>query len=323
MCRHGPCAEPSDSAQGGRAPLELADIVRAHRETYEQSHVLTFTERAVLDAVMRCRTAALGGHVIVCRDCGTTSDPSYNSCRNRHCPKCPAVTQAKWIAGRLERVLPTHYFHVVFTLPAELRHVAIAHPKAMYDLLFRCAAATLLELGRDPKRLHGELREARLSSHAHERVDAARVADLTKLMSRRKTQPRIGLQHGLDRSRCGLCAQLSQGIDRGLRHIEVGMLDQTNEMRNRCRVARLTERSGRRHSDIIIVAAQGTHQRGEVMTIPARQSIQHDRAPGNVVAIRVRLARIEWPRSDCASCKPWILGRATDLSQRCQKRLIA
>ena len=157
MCRHGPCAEPLDSAQGGRAPLELADIVRAHRETYEQSHVLTFTERAVLDAVMRCRTAALGGHVIVCRDCGTTSDPSYNSCRNRHCPKCPAVTQAKWIAGRLERVLPTHYFHVVFTLPAELRHVAIAHPKAMYDLLFRCAAATLLELGRDPKRLHGEL----------------------------------------------------------------------------------------------------------------------------------------------------------------------
>ena len=157
MCRHGSCADPSASAQGGRAALELADIVRAHRGAYEQQHVLTITERTVLDAVVRCRTAALGGHVIVCLDCGTTSDPSYNSCRDRHCPKCPAVTQAKWIAGRLERVLPTHYFHVVFTLPAELRGLVLANPKASYDLLFRCAAATLSELGRDPKRLGGEL----------------------------------------------------------------------------------------------------------------------------------------------------------------------
>lgn len=157
MCNHGPCAEPLESAQGGRAALELADIIRAHRAAYERDHVLTFTERAVLDAVVRCRTAALGGHVTVCLECGTTSDPSYNSCRDRHCPKCPAVTQAKWIAGRLERVLPTHYFHVVFTLPAELRGLVLANPKQSYDLLFRCATATLLELGRDPKRLGGEL----------------------------------------------------------------------------------------------------------------------------------------------------------------------
>jgi hypothetical protein len=157
VCDHGPCAEPSESAQGGRAALELADIVRAYREAYERDHVLTLTERAVLDAVVRCRTAALGGHVTVCLNCGTTGDPSYNSCRDRHCPKCPAVAQAKWIAGRLERVLPTHYFHVVFTLPAELRGLVLANPKASYDLLFRCAAATLLELGRDPKRLGGEL----------------------------------------------------------------------------------------------------------------------------------------------------------------------
>jgi hypothetical protein len=137
--------------------LELADVVRGYRAAYEQRYTLTRSERAVLDAVERCRTAALGGHVVVCLDCGWVSDPSYNSCHNRHCPKCPAVAQAKWIAGRLERVLPIHYFHVVFTLPAQLRGLARANPKVVYDLLFRCASATLLELGHDPKRLGGEL----------------------------------------------------------------------------------------------------------------------------------------------------------------------
>jgi hypothetical protein len=157
MRPHGLCAGSTESAQGGRPTLELADVVRAHRTAYEQQHVVTPTERAVLDAVERCRTAALGGHVNVCHDCGFTSEPSYNSCHNRHCPKCPAVAQAKWIAGRLERVLPTHYFHVVFTLPAQLRNLAHANPKVVYDLLFRCASATLVQLGHDPKRLGGEL----------------------------------------------------------------------------------------------------------------------------------------------------------------------
>jgi len=152
---HGPCAA-SEAAQGDRACLELSDIVRAFRLALEKTYVLNPTERAVLDAVERCRTAALGGHVDVCLECGYTR-PSYNSCRNRHCPKCPAVVQAKWIAGRLERVLPTHYFHVVFTLPAQLRGVALGNRRAVYDLLFRCAAETLLELGQDPKRLGGEL----------------------------------------------------------------------------------------------------------------------------------------------------------------------
>jgi hypothetical protein len=119
-------------------------------------HALTLGERAVLDAVERCRTSELGGHVDVCLECGHRQ-PSYNSCHNRHCPKCPAVAQAKWIAGRLERVLPTHYFHVVFTLPAELRAIVRMNPVVGYDLLFRCAAETLLELGRDPQRLGGEL----------------------------------------------------------------------------------------------------------------------------------------------------------------------
>lgn len=156
MSGHGPCAGSKRAAQGGRPSLELADIVRAHRAAYEQSHTLSPTERAVLDAVARCRTAALGGHLDVCPDCGW-AEPSYNSCHNRHCPKCPAVAQAKWIAVRLERVLPTHYFHVVFTLPAELRGIARANRATVFRLLLRSAAATLLALGHDPKRLGGEL----------------------------------------------------------------------------------------------------------------------------------------------------------------------
>lgn len=156
MSGHGPCAGSIGSAQGDKPGLELADIIRKHRPAYEQKHVLTPTEHAVLDAVERCRTAALGGHLDVCLECAF-SRPSYNSCHDRHCPKCPAVAQAKWIAGRLERVLPTHYFHAVFTLPAELRSVAKQNSALVYDLLFRSAAETLLDLGRDPKRLGGEL----------------------------------------------------------------------------------------------------------------------------------------------------------------------
>jgi hypothetical protein len=157
MCEHGPCADRDRSAQGSRPPLELADIIRAYRPAYEQQRTLTPTEGSVLDALAQCRTAALGGHVDVCQRCGFVSAPSFNSCHDRHCPKCPAVAQAKWIAGRLERVLPTHYFHVVFTLPAQLRGLARANPKLVYDLLFRCASQTLLQLGQDPTWLGGEL----------------------------------------------------------------------------------------------------------------------------------------------------------------------
>jgi len=138
------CADHHGSAQGARARLELADIVREHRPAYARQFLLTPTESAVLDAIERCRTAALGGHVDVCLACGHQR-PSYNSCHDRHCPKCPAVAQAKWIAGRLARVLPTHYFHVVFTLPAELRGLTFAHPALVYRLLFRAAAETLAE----------------------------------------------------------------------------------------------------------------------------------------------------------------------------------
>ena len=156
MCQH-PCGAGSqEAAPDRRAPTTLADVVRTYRPAYEQTHRLFPTERAVLNSVERCRTAELGGHVDHCRDCGRDR-PSYNSCHNRHCPTCPAVPQAKWIAGRLQRVLPTHYFHVVFTLPAELRGITIGNRELVYDLLFRCASETLLEFGRDEQRLGGEL----------------------------------------------------------------------------------------------------------------------------------------------------------------------
>jgi len=156
MCQHQVGAGSQEAAPDTSARPTLADVVRKHRQEYEQSHSLWPAERAALNAVERCRTAELGGHMDHCRDCGRDR-PSYNSCHNRHCPTCPAVPQAKWIAGRLQRVLPTHYFHVVFTLPAELRETTNANRELVYDLLFRCVSETLLEFGRDPDRLGGEI----------------------------------------------------------------------------------------------------------------------------------------------------------------------
>ena len=103
-----------------------------------------------------CRTAVLGGHLDVCDACGHT-EVSYNSCRDRHCPKCQCLRQARWVAARLERVLPTHHFHVVFTVPQELKPLALHNRVRFFELLFAAAARTLLALGRDPRRLGGLL----------------------------------------------------------------------------------------------------------------------------------------------------------------------
>jgi hypothetical protein len=140
----------------GRPCLEVADIVRAHGQAYLRHHAVSADQRQVLRAIASCRTAALGGHVDVCSACGD-EQPSYNSCRNRHCPKCQSLSQAKWIAERKARILPTHYFHVVFTLPAELRALALCNRHKVFDLLFQCASQALLTLGRDPKRLGAEI----------------------------------------------------------------------------------------------------------------------------------------------------------------------
>jgi hypothetical protein len=132
--------------------FEVADIFRQHGPEYRRRHVLTERQAKAMSDIEQCRTAALGGHMDVCDSCGYSA-PSYNSCGNRNCPKCQALTQAKWIQKQEESILPIHYFHGVITLPAQIRPLALANQRIIYNLLFRCAADTLLTLGRDPKHL--------------------------------------------------------------------------------------------------------------------------------------------------------------------------
>lgn len=136
--------------------MEVADIFREHGEAYRRTHALTPEQLKVMGDIEACRTAVLGGHVDICDHCGHEV-PSYNSCLNRHCPKCQGHNQAKWIELRQARTLPTHYFHVVFTLPEELRSVARCNRKVIFNMLFKSAAETLLELGGDKKHLGGLL----------------------------------------------------------------------------------------------------------------------------------------------------------------------
>ncbi len=123
---------------------------------YRQSHVLTPDQQKVMRAIEVCRTEVLGGHLDVCDRCGY-SRPSYNSCRNRHCPKCQSLVGAKWVEERMERLLPVHYFHVVFTVPSSLRTVFRRNQRAMYKLIFEAATKTLLTLGDDEERLGAQL----------------------------------------------------------------------------------------------------------------------------------------------------------------------
>jgi hypothetical protein len=139
-----------------RPSLEVADIFRAHGQVYRQQHMLTVQQQKVMRALEQCRTAALGGHLEVCDDCGY-SRPAYNSCRDRHCPKCQSLRQAQWVEARKERLLEVPYFHVVFTLPAELRRLGRRNDREMYNLLFESASQTLLRLGEDPARLGARL----------------------------------------------------------------------------------------------------------------------------------------------------------------------
>lgn len=134
--------------------LEAADIFRRYGEAFRQAHGdhLGSVERRVMGAITACRTAALGGHVEQCDDCGTTRI-AYNSCRNRHCPKCQGLARAKWLAGRQAELLPVPYFHVVFTLPAQVAAIAFHNKAAVYAILFRAAAETLITIAADPKHL--------------------------------------------------------------------------------------------------------------------------------------------------------------------------
>ena len=132
--------------------VELADVFSLHGPGYRGSHILPRRHLRVMRAVELCRTAALGGHRDACVDCGHVQI-SYNSCRNRHCPKCQAMRKEKWIEARLEDLLPIQYFHVVFTIPSELNPLVIMNQKVMYDLLFRSVSETLAELSGNPKHL--------------------------------------------------------------------------------------------------------------------------------------------------------------------------
>jgi hypothetical protein len=140
------------------AALEVADIFRRHGEAYRQAHAghLGRTERRIMGAIEACRTAALGGHLERCTDCGLIR-VAYNSCRNRHCPKCQGPARAAWLAERQAELLPVPYFHVVFTLPAPAAEIAFQNKAAVYAILFKAAAETLSTIAADPRRLGAEI----------------------------------------------------------------------------------------------------------------------------------------------------------------------
>jgi hypothetical protein len=142
-----------------RPPLEVADLIRSAGAAFIERNRqwLSWKHIKVLLAIARCRTAALGGHLDQCTRCGHRATISYNSCRNRHCPKCQTAARERWIAARQRELLPTRYVHVVFTLPAQLAPLVLQNKKVIYDLLFRASAETLLEVARDPRHLGAEI----------------------------------------------------------------------------------------------------------------------------------------------------------------------
>ncbi|MEO7786890.1 MAG: IS91 family transposase [Sphingomicrobium sp.] len=137
-----------------RASIEVADIFRAAGPAYRAMHAghLSLHQLKIMSAIEQCRTAAMGGHVEACTDCGHWRI-AYNSCRNRHCPKCQGAAARTWLAEREADLLPVGYFHVVFTLPAEVGAIAFQNKALVYDLLFKTAAETMLTIAADPKHL--------------------------------------------------------------------------------------------------------------------------------------------------------------------------
>ena len=160
-----------------RPPLEVADLVRAAGERFvERSRGwLNRQHLKVLSAISRCRTAALGAHRLRCEDCDHQPPLVYNSCLNRHCPKCQAATRRRWLETRRKELLPVRYLHVVFTLPRVLSQLALQNKEAIYSLLMRASSQTLLEVARDPRHLGAKIGflsilhtwNQRLQEHAH------------------------------------------------------------------------------------------------------------------------------------------------------------
>jgi hypothetical protein len=137
-----------------RPVLEVADIFRDHGAAWRRANAghVSLDQMKVMSAIERCRTAALGGHVARCEKCSHTLI-AYNSCRNRHCPKCQGAAAREWLAEREADLLPVPYFHVVFTVPAQISDIAYQNKAVIYDLLFKASAETMLTIAADPKRL--------------------------------------------------------------------------------------------------------------------------------------------------------------------------
>ena len=141
-----------------RPALEVADVFRAHGPAWRQANAghISLGQFKVMSAIEHCRTAALGGHLAVCEKCAHTHI-AYNSCRNRHCPKCQGAAAREWLAARQAELLPVPYFHVVFTLPAQISNIAYHNKAVIYDILFKASAETLITIAADPKHLGGRI----------------------------------------------------------------------------------------------------------------------------------------------------------------------
>ena len=141
-----------------RPALEVADVFRRHGKAFRRGHGVRLgrVERRVMSAVEQCRTPALGGHVEQCGDCGLVRH-AYNSCRNRHCPKCQGLARAEWLEARQAELLPVPYYHVVFTLPPLAAEIAFQNKRVVYAILFRAAADTLRDIAADPRHLGAEV----------------------------------------------------------------------------------------------------------------------------------------------------------------------
>jgi hypothetical protein len=139
-----------------KTSVELADIFLRHAEDYIDQRGVSAHQHKAINAISRCRTSVLGGHALRCNHCGI-QDISYNSCRYRHCPKCQTTKQLRWLDQRKSELLPTHYFHVVFTLPHEINHIASYNQAVIYNLLFKAAWLTIDTFGKDENRLAGQM----------------------------------------------------------------------------------------------------------------------------------------------------------------------
>ncbi|WJG09695.1 transposase zinc-binding domain-containing protein [Aliiglaciecola sp. LCG003] len=141
-----------------RNSLEVADILRIYGAQYkaaQQGH-FSLNQLKVMSAIQPCRSGQLGGHLLHCPQCDTQL-MAYNSCRNRHCPKCQSSSAKRWLEARQTQLLPTEYYHVVFTLPAAISQLAFYNKSQMYHLSFKAASQTLLTIAKDPKRLGAQI----------------------------------------------------------------------------------------------------------------------------------------------------------------------